>query len=93
VSALIPCPLERNADDPLVVGMFGGESPYHIDDLVDRLARPHLRPDRLEATGQRVGMPVAERRHQKAAAEVDVLGSLGLCVCGFAEGLHCSVDH
>ncbi len=85
--------LVGGADDPLVVGMLGGESFHLGDDLVDRLAPPHLRPDRLQSAGQRMGMSVAERRHQEAAAEVDLLGALGLCVCSFAEGLDRSVDH
>ena len=39
-------------------------------------------------------MSVAERRHQEAAAEVDVLGALPPAPCAvLAQGLHHSVDH
>jgi hypothetical protein len=57
--------------------MLGGESPYLVDDLVHGIAPPHLWPDRLEATGQRVSVSIAERRHQEAAAEVDLFGTRG----------------
>jgi hypothetical protein len=73
--------------------VVGGESLDLGDDLVDRLALPHLRPDRLEATGQRMGMAIAERRHQEAAIEVHLIGSVGLGACGFAERPHRFVDH
>lgn len=72
--------------------MVGGESLHLGDDLVDRLAMAHLRPDGLQATGQRVRMAIAEGRHQEAAVEVDLIGSVGLRPRGFAERLNSSVD-
>jgi hypothetical protein len=57
--------------------MLGGESPYLVHDLVHGIAPPHLWPDRFEATGQRVSVAIAERRHQETTAEVDPLGTRG----------------
>ena len=48
---------------------------YRRDDFVDGLAGAHRRADGLQPAVERMGVPVAERRHQKAAVEVDLVGA------------------
>ena len=55
--------------------MLVGELLYRGDDLVDRRARPHRGPDGLQPAVERMGVPVAERRHQEPAVEVDLVGA------------------
>ncbi len=65
------------ADDPFVVRMLGGEFAYDVDDFVNRIAGPHRRSGVFEAAVQRMGVTVAERRHQEAAVKVDLVGVRG----------------
>jgi hypothetical protein len=48
---------------------------------------------RTSIAGQRMSVAVAERGHQKAAAEVDVVDSLRKFAGAFAHGTHDAVDH
>ena len=81
-SALDQAAVVGGADNPVLVRVGIGVCLDLGDDLVDRTARAHLGPHRFQPAVERMGVPVAERRHQESAAEVDaVIGvpHAGLC--------------
>lgn len=75
------------ADDPLLLGVGVGVLLDRGDDLVDRFALAHRGTGGFEATVERVGVAVAERRHEEPAFEIHLdIGGSGLG--RVADGLH-----